>query len=195
MRILKSARSIALASLVLFASATAQTPPATVCDPKTDSNCTQFTGLQVYQAVQQGIASGMTTAQVRAQTGLGPTQFSVVTGQPAAQNTFLDWGLYAQDEWKIRPNVSLSYGLRVETQNEISFNADIAPRIGIAWDPFCKGTTSVRMGYGLYYDQMSFSFYETDSVARNPPFQQVITINPTTLDNPLGGPTSVSNAP
>src|SRR5207253_2375816 len=71
---------------------------------------------------------------------------------------------------------------------------NFAPRIGLAWDPFGKGTTSVRMGYGLYYDQMSFSFYETDLVARNPPFQQVISINPTTLDNPLGGTTTVSNA-
>lgn len=71
---------------------------------------------------------------------------------------------------------------------------NFAPRVGLAWDPFKKGTTSIRMGYGLYYDQMSFSFYETDLVGRNPPFQQTIIVNPTTLDNPLGGTTTVSNA-
>jgi Carboxypeptidase regulatory-like domain len=69
---------------------------------------------------------------------------------------------------------------------------NFAPRVGIAWDPFKKGTTSVRAGYGIYFDQLSFSFAETDLVARNPPFQQTLVINPTTLDNPLAGTTAVN---
>ena len=69
---------------------------------------------------------------------------------------------------------------------------NFAPRVGIAWDPFGKGTTSVRAGYGVYFDQLSFSFAETDLVARNPPFQQQLVINPATLDNPLAGSTAVN---
>jgi hypothetical protein len=69
---------------------------------------------------------------------------------------------------------------------------NFAPRVGIAWDPFKKGTTSVRAGYGVYFDQLSFNFAETDLVARNPPFQQQVVVNPTTLDNPLAGTTAVN---
>jgi hypothetical protein len=70
---------------------------------------------------------------------------------------------------------------------------NFAPRFGIAWDPFKKGTTSIRAGYGIYFDQLSFSFEEVQLVATNPPFQQQVVINGTTLDNPLGGTPNVNN--
>jgi Carboxypeptidase regulatory-like domain len=69
---------------------------------------------------------------------------------------------------------------------------NFAPRVGIAWDPFKKGTTSVRAGYGVYFDQLSFSFPETGLVGTNPPFQALASLNPVTLDNPLAGNPVVS---
>jgi hypothetical protein len=46
----------------------------------------------------------------------------------------------------------------------------------------------------MYYDQVSFSFYETGLVGTNPPFQALASINPATLDNPLAGNPTVSLA-
>src|SRR5262249_47132233 len=109
-------------------------------------------------------------------------QFSITSGQPSAQNTFLDLGLYAQDEWKVRPNVSLSYGLRVETQNQISSRADIAPRIGIAWgiDAGKKGQpkTVLRAGWGIFYDRFGQSLLLQAQRLNGVAQQQFIVTNP-----------------
>ena len=52
-----------------------------------------------------------------------PLQFTLTTGTPDASVNLLDAGLYIQDDWKWRPNVMLSGGLRFETQNHISDHA------------------------------------------------------------------------
>jgi hypothetical protein len=61
---------------------------------------------------------------------------------------------------------------------------DFAPRFGIAWDPFGKGTTSVRTGYGIFYDQVLNGTYE-QNIGVNPPYQETCTFSLTSLASPV----------
>jgi hypothetical protein len=67
-------------------------------------------------------------------------------------NTY--YGFYANDEMKPWSNVTLSYGLRYERETAVEDNNNFGPRLGIAWDPFKKGTTVVRFGAGIFYNRV-----------------------------------------
>jgi hypothetical protein len=93
-----------------------------------------------------------------------PFQFSInavpnvaVSTIPTVTVNVVDAGLYVQDDWKVRPNITLSYGLRFETQNAIHDHGDFAPRVAIAWGigggQKNAPKTVLRAGFGMFYER------------------------------------------
>lgn len=62
---------------------------------------------------------------------------------------------YAQDQWAVKPNLTLTYGLRYELDAQYGPLAtgkkNFAPRASFAWDPMNNRRFAVRGGFGIYY--------------------------------------------
>ena len=88
-----------------------------------------------------------------------PSQFSITTGTPTQKASVTDLGLYAEDDWKVRPNFTISYGLRFETQNHIANKVNFAPRVALSYGIGTGGKqpkTVLRAGYGIFYNRFTY---------------------------------------
>lgn len=119
-----------------------------------------FSSLTDFQAAECALATSPPAVCATLPTGVTPQQLSVTTsatpGASSAEVTYYDGGIYLQDDWRVRPNITVSSGLRFETQNGIHDHGDWAPRFGIAWGIGGRSSPPkvvVRGGFGVFYDR------------------------------------------
>jgi hypothetical protein len=90
-----------------------------------------------------------------------PQKMSYTTGPQGATANVFDAAVFVQDDWKASKILTVSGGLRWESQNHISDHSDWAPRVAIAYaldgHKTGKSKTVLRAGYGLFYDRFSLS--------------------------------------
>jgi hypothetical protein len=83
--------------------------------------------------------------------GYRPSQFSIVTGDPAVALSIAEGAWFAQDDWRAAPRLTVSYGVRHEFQQHDGLRMRFAPRAGLAWAPAGDGNSAVRAGFGVFY--------------------------------------------
>ncbi|MBV8810715.1 MAG: TonB-dependent receptor [Acidobacteriaceae bacterium] len=140
--------------------------------------------IEQYLGTIQRLEEGFTPAQVT-KMGYGPSKYTVTTGNPNLSFYQMDFGPFVQDDWRVRPNLTLSIGLRWESQTNIPDHSDWAPRFSFAWSPDAHGAngrakTVIRGGWGYFYDRFAITNVET-AYRYNESNQLLYTLNRPTI--------------
>ena len=124
-----------------------------------DTSLNNFAGTFTFYTLaqyQQTLAleqAGYSGAQI-AQLGAGPAQFSRSAGTPMARVSQTEAGVFFGDDWRARPNLTLSYGIRYEAQTNLGDLSNWAPRAAIAWGLDAKANrpakTVLRAGFAPF---------------------------------------------
>lgn len=146
-----------------------------------------FPSLQAYGITAQGLAAGLTPAQIRAAGG-GASQYVVTAGEPKLAVNVMDLGAYLEDQWRVTPRVTLTPGLRYETQTEIPDHADFAPRLSVGWSLGGRHGGApwgvLRAGAGLFYQRFAPDLVLNEDRQNGVLEQQYVVQNPDFYPNP-----------
>jgi hypothetical protein len=99
---------------------------------------TAISGLEQYRRTLLSLPGGV------------PTTYNVTQGEPLVP--FSQWrvSLFAQDQWSVKPNLSLALGLRYALQTSPTSFGNLVPRVGIAWSPDHKQRWVIHVRGGLF---------------------------------------------
>ncbi len=101
------------------------------------SGAFSFNSIQAYQITEQGLAAGLPFSQIQANGG-GPSQFSLSAGLPLAHVNYFDLEPYVEDDWKARPNLTVSGGLRIS----------VSVPVEAAGQAFARSSAGALRGHG-----------------------------------------------
>ena len=118
-----------------------------------------------------------------------PNKLTYYIGNQGALGNLFDGAVFIQDDWKKNKFLTLSGGLRWETENHIADHSDFGPRVALAYaiDGHKNGTqtkTVLRAGYGFFFDRLAIgslmSATRYNGSANS--MQQIVISNPTCFD-------------
>jgi hypothetical protein len=115
-----------------------------------------------------------------------PATYTRRTGDPLVQYSQWQAGVFVQDDWRARKNLTVSGGLRQELQTHLGDRWNLAPRAGFTWSPFKNGRTTVRAGGGIFYDWLDADTFEQTLRVDGVRQQDVVVRNPG-YPNPFDG--------
>jgi hypothetical protein len=145
-----------------------------------------FAGLTTVSALQQYVA---------AQSGLAnsfATSYQAISGNPLVSVHQWQEALYAQDEWKIAPRLTLSLGLRYSVQTLPASFSNLAPRFGVAWSPDRKQLWVIRAHAGLFYTPINASLLESEYRLDGLNSLERMLYSPLVGTTPIAAPGSIS---